>query len=145
MSALRTEEVALPREIAPRVIVPIGRIDAAALRAISYASGIASHVTILQLRQGDSALQARRHLRQLGVARGAEFVEVPEGRDVTDRIARTLDLLAAEDPDRRIAVVIPSVVPRRPWLLPLHLDSLRLKLRLLGRRNTAVVDVPYHV
>jgi hypothetical protein len=145
MSALRSDEVELPLETGPRVIVPIGRVDAAALRAITYASAIASHLTILQLRRGEAALEVRRQLRQLGVARGAEFVEVAGSGDAVERIAVTIDVVAADDPERRIAIVIPSIVPRRLWLLPLHLGGLRLKLRLFGRPNTAVVDVPYHV
>ena len=80
-----------------------------------------------------------------GVARGAEFMEVRESGDTVGRIARTIDAIAAEDPGRRVAVVIPSVVPRHPWLLPLHAGSLLLKLGLLGRPNTAVVYVPYHI
>jgi hypothetical protein len=143
--ALRAEDVALPVEVGPRVVVPVGGVDAATLRALWYASSIASHVTILQLRGGENALRVRRRLRELGIARDAEFVEPRPGGDAIDRVATTLDELSADDPDRRIAVIIPSVVPRRAWLLPLHLGSIRMKLRLLTRRNTAVIDVPYHV
>jgi hypothetical protein len=39
-----------------------------------------------------------------------------------------------------------EVVPRHWWENLLHnQSSLRLKLRLFGRRNTIVVDVPYHL
>ena len=56
-----------------------------------------------------------------------------------------IDAISADDPDHRVAVVLSGIVPRRPWLLPLHDQSLRLKLRLFGHPNVAVIDVPYHV
>ena len=43
-------------------------------------------------------------------------------------------------------VVLSEVVPRHWWENLLHNQtSLRLKLRLFGRPNTIVADVPYHL
>ena len=42
--------------------------------------------------------------------------------------------------------VLNEVVPRHWWENLLHNQtSLRLKLRLFGRKNTIVVDVPFHL
>ena len=43
-------------------------------------------------------------------------------------------------------MVLPEFVPRHLWEHLLHNQAaLRLKLRLFFRRNTVVVDVPYHL
>ena len=49
-------------------------------------------------------------------------------------------------PTRPRWVVLAEVVPRHLWENLLHNQtSLRLKLRLFGRKNTIVVDVPFHL
>jgi hypothetical protein len=57
-----------------------------------------------------------------------------------------MDALQEQDPKRPIVVVLSEVVPQHWWESVLHNQTaLRLKLRLFGRRNTIVADVPYHV
>ena len=84
-----------------------------------------------------------RELRRAGFEATAEIVVGPENIDPVERVLRFLE---RADGDRRIAVVIPEVVPRHAWLYLLHDQTgLRLKLRLFLRPNTVVIDVPYHV
>jgi len=57
-----------------------------------------------------------------------------------------LDALDKQQPGRPTTVVLAEFVPRHIWEYFLHnQSSLRLKLRLFFRRNTVVVDVPYHL
>ena len=50
------------------------------------------------------------------------------------------------DPSPRTTVVFFELVPRHFWESLLHNQvALRLKLRLFFRRNTVVIDVPYHL
>ena len=145
MRALDHEEpLSLPRAAPLHAVVPIGAPDAPALRALAYARSIASHLTVLQLPSDDAAL-TRRRLRRLGDAFGAEFVELSPGRDPIEQIVSAIDAISADDPDHRVAVVLSGIVPRRPWLLPLHDQSLRLRLRVLAHPKVVVIDVPYHV
>ena len=61
-------------------------------------------------------------------------------------LLRYMDALQAQDPDRPIVVVLTEIVPRHWWENLLHNQtSLRLKLRLFGRKNTIVADVPFHI
>jgi hypothetical protein len=61
-------------------------------------------------------------------------------------LLRYMDALQAQDPTRPVVVVLSEIVPRHWWENLLHnQSSLRLKLRLFGRRNTIVADVPYHL
>jgi hypothetical protein len=57
-----------------------------------------------------------------------------------------IDALETQDPERPTTVVLSEFVPRHLWEHLLHNQvALRLKLRLFFRRNTVVVDVPYHL
>ena len=57
-----------------------------------------------------------------------------------------MDACSGSDPTRPIAGRPAEFVPRHWWELLLHNQTaLRLKLRLFGRPNTIVADVPYHL
>ena|SRR5438445_3491034 len=145
MRALTVEELlSFPRAAPLHAVVPIRSPDASALRALGYARSVASHLTVVQLPGEDSAL-TRKRLRRLGAAFGAEFVQLAAGRDPIEQVVTAIDAISADDPDHRVVVVLSGIVPRHPWLLPLHDQSLRLKLRLFAHPKVAVIDVPYHV
>jgi len=135
-------ETALGRETVvergPHIVVPLERLDPPALRALAYARSIAGHRSLL-VRDRRTAGE----LRRAGFDTTAEIVIGPADLDPVERVLRFLE---QTDGDRPVAVVIPEVVPKRPWLYPLHDQTgLRLKLRLFFRPNTVVIDVPYHV
>jgi len=121
----------------PQVVVPIERLDRAALRAIAYARTISTDVTVIALATGAQADQLRSRL----VARrdGVAVTTAPDG------LTAYLDARERRDPERPITVVVSDVVPRTPWSYALHTAALALKLRLYFRPNTVVVDIPYHV
>ena len=57
-----------------------------------------------------------------------------------------LDAIDDGDPDRPIVVVLAEFVPRHFWEAALHNQTaFRLKLALFSRKNTSVIDVPYHL
>jgi hypothetical protein len=57
-----------------------------------------------------------------------------------------LDVVQHRDPGRPVLVVLSEFVPRHWWEHLLHNQTaLRLKLRLFGRPNTIVADVPYRM
>jgi len=57
-----------------------------------------------------------------------------------------IDAVDKVNPQEHIAVVLPEFVPAHIWQGLLHNQlSSRLKLSLLRRPNTAVVDVLYHL
>ncbi len=125
-----------PRHAAPQVIVPIRRLDRAALRALAYARSISRDVTAVCLASDVEADAIGRAIRR----RAADVaVAIPGGG-----LGRYLDDRERADPERTIAVVISDVVPRRRLSYVLDGEAL-LKLRLLFRPNTVVVDVPTHV
>ena len=123
-----------PRAEVPQVIVPIRRLDRAALRALAYARSISRDVTAVCLMSADEAEKIAKAIRR----RAADVaVAIPGGG-----LGRYLDDRERADPERTIAVVISDVIPQRRWSYVLDGEAL-LKLRLLVRPNTVVVDVPY--
>jgi amino acid transporter len=130
----------------PRVIVPVSRIDRATLSALSFARAIAPDAIAVHISDGpEEAADMRRRWERLGTDVQLAIVESPY-RVLIAPLMAYVDALERQDPGRPITVVLSEFVPRHVWDYLLHNQTaLRLKLRLFFRRNTVVVDVPYHL
>jgi amino acid transporter len=130
----------------PIVIVPLARLDRPARRALAFARTISPHATAVHITNDPhTADQLREHWANLGGPMELVVVESPY-RALVGPLLRYMDALQALHPTRPIVVVLADVVPRHWWENLLHNQtSLRLKLRLFGRKNTIVVDVPFHL
>src|SRR5207245_9750798 len=72
-----------------------------------------------------------------------EVIEWPY-RSLMQPLLRYIERIDERD-DRPITVVLAEFVPRNWWEWILHSQTaLRLKMTLLFRPNTIVIDVPYH-
>jgi amino acid transporter len=137
---------ALPRRIAPRVVVPVSRLDRATLNALAFATSIATDVTAIHVAD-DAADVARMKAdwERWGGPVSLVILESPYRALIAPMLAY-LDATDRADPAQPTTVVLPEFVPSHIWEYPLHNQTaLRLKLRLFFRRNTVVVDVPYHL
>jgi hypothetical protein len=134
------------RRLAPRVIVPIARLDRAALNAVEFARSISGDVTAVHITDDrDEAEEMQRRWHD-GMPNVELVVLESPYRALVAPLLTYLDARESHDPDRPLTVVLPEFVPRHLWENLLHNQAaLRLKLRLFGRPNTVVVDVPYHV
>jgi len=130
----------------PRVIVPVSRIDRATLSALSFARAIAPDAIAVHVSDGpDEAAEMRRRWEPLAGEMQLAIVESPY-RVLIAPLLAYIDALERQDPERPVTVVLSEFVPHRFWDYLLHNQTaLRLKLRLFFRRNTVVVDVPYHL
>ena len=129
----------------PIVIVPIARLDRPALAAIAFANSISRSASAVHVTNDPAAAEEmRRRWPEWAGKTELVVVESPY-RALIGPLVRYMDALQAQAPDRPIMVVLSEVVPRHWWENLLHNQtSLRLKLRLFGRKNTIVADVPYH-
>ena len=147
-AALALERIPEGKEVAadPIVIVPIARFDRAARQAIAFANSISRNATAVHI-TNDPKEAAEMKDRWPEWAGSTELVVVESPyRALIGPLLRYMDALQAQDPKRPIVVVLSEFVPRHWWEQLLHNQtSLRLKLRLFGRRNTIVADVPYHL
>ena len=147
-AALALERIPEGKEVAadPIVIVPISRLDRAARQAIAFANSISANATAVHITNDPSeAAEMRERWPDWAGTTELVVVESPY-RALIGPLLRYMDALQAQDPKRPIVVVLSEFVPRHWWEQLLHNQtSLRLKLRLFGRRNTIVADVPYHL
>ncbi|TMF57722.1 MAG: APC family permease [Chloroflexi bacterium] len=131
----------------PRVIVPISRIDRASLRALSIAKGLGGDTYAVHISFDAEGARAfkKRWAQVVGDAIPLESIISPY-RALLPPLLRYLDAIDHSEPGRPIIVVLAEFVPRHWWETLLHNQTaLLLKLRLFGRRNTSVLDVPYHL
>ena len=130
-----------------RVVVPIARLDRPTIRALGYARSIAAHVSVVHVTNDDAgAERIRRSWTRLDPGPAMDLVVVRSRCDAAKALETHLDTLTDGDPARPLAIVLSGVVPRARWSYLLHnRAALRLKLHLVSRPNTIVIDVPYHV
>jgi hypothetical protein len=135
----------VPRLRIPRdrpVVVPVGEVNLAVVRAIAFASGISSNVTALHVvtEQGEDTTDFE-------AAWEERFPHVPLA--ILDSPYRTfqapfiayIDALSIPD-DVPLTVVLPEFVPARRWQRYLHNRTAdRLRDALRHRPNTVVVIV----
>jgi len=143
---LERVDAPLPPISVPNVIVPIARLDRAALHALAFARSISSDVTAVHVADDAGAAERMRErwrAREDGIA--LVVIESPY-RALIPPLLAYVDARARQDPERPITMVLAEFVPRHFWEYLLHNQTaLRLKLRLFFRPNTVVIDVPYHL
>jgi hypothetical protein len=143
---LERADTPLPRMAVPNVIVPVARLDRAALRALAFARSISSDVTAVHVTDDAGAAE---HMRERWRARDDGIVLVvieSPYRALIPPLLAYVDARGQQDPERPITMVLAEFVPRHFWEYVLHNQTaLRLKLRLFFRPNTVVIDVPYHL
>src|SRR6266851_2645744 len=134
----------VPVYAAPVVIVPIARLDRAALQALAFARSVSPTVKAVHVSTSRaSADEFRVRWNRLGTDVALDVLESPF-RSLVQTLLRYIDAIDKSD-DRPITVVLAEFVPRHWWEWLLHSQTaFRLKANLLFRPNTIVIDVPYH-
>jgi hypothetical protein len=134
----------VPALPAPVVIVPIARLDRAALQALAFARSISPSVKAVHISTSRaSAEDFRARWSRLATDIPLDIVESPY-RSLVPPLLKYIDAIDKSD-DRPITVVVSEFVPRHFWEWLLHSQTaFRLKAALLFRPNTIVIDVPYH-
>jgi len=134
----------VPVYAAPVVIVPIARLDRAALQALAFARSVSPMVKAVHISTSRaSADEFRARWNNLGTDIALDVLESPF-RSLVQPLLRYIDAIDKSD-NRPITVVLSEFVPRHWWEWLLHSQTaFRLKAALLFRPNTIVIDVPYH-
>jgi amino acid transporter len=129
---------------APVVIVPIARLDRAAIQALAFARSVSPTVKAVHVSTSRaSADDFRRRWNALQTDVALDVLESPF-RSLVQPLLKYIDAIDRSD-DRPITVVVSEFVPRHWWEWLLHSQTaFRLKASLLFRPNTIVIDVPYH-
>ena len=128
----------------PVVIIPVARLDRATLQAVAFARSISPTVRAVHIATtAGSAEEFARRWKRWTSEVPLDVIESPY-RSLLQPLLKYIEAIDKKD-DRPITVVLAEFVPRNWWEWILHSQTaLRLKLSLLFRPNTIVIDIPYH-
>ena len=141
---LTSADEPLPQLKPPVVIVPVARLDRATLQAVAFARSISPTVKAVHIATTpESARQFEERWSRWTRDVKVDVIESPY-RSLLQPLLRYIERIDQRD-DQPITIVLAEFVPRNWWEWILHSQTaLRLKLALLFRPNTIVIDVPYH-
>jgi hypothetical protein len=129
------------------VIVLVSRVNRASLAALQYAKSLAPDrlvaLTVVSTPEEAEAIQEQWAHHQINLPLE---IKLSPYRDLAGPVVEFIDELDEAYDNDIITVILPEFVLRRWWEQLLHNQTaLMLKARLLFRRNTVVVSVPYHI
>jgi amino acid transporter len=146
-AALHVPDGYKPRHQTHTIVVLVGSVHRASLAALAYAKSLAPEhlvaLTIAADAEEVERIQAQWDHFKLDVPL---HIESSPYRELIGPVSTYLDELDAQYDNDIITVVLPEFVLTKWYEQLLHNQSaLLLKARLLFRRNTVVVSVPYRV
>src|SRR5438034_933598 len=134
----------LPKLPEPMVIVPVARLDRTAVRALTFATSISAHVRAVHIATSHETAAAFQVRWDAWAANVPLEVIVSPYRSLVPPLLTYIERVG-RNCDRPLTIVVSQFVPRHWWEFFLHSQTaFRLKLALLFRPDTIVIDVPYH-
>lgn len=128
------------------VIVPVDEINRAVLQTVAYARTLSTNATAIHVTDEREKADLLRAQWEESVPDVPLVVVDSPYRSIVEPIMAYIDAMDRAQPNQMVTVVLPEFVPKYFWQHFLHNQlSSRLKRALVDRRNTVVVDVPYHL
>jgi amino acid transporter len=128
------------------VLVPIGGVQRAVVKALRYARTLAHDVRAVYV-EIDPAATA--NVRQMWPewGQGTDLVVLDSPyRSLLEPLLEYIEDVQRNDPDGYVTVILPEFVPRRLWQHLLHNQhALLIKGALLFKPNVVVTSVPFHL
>ncbi len=128
------------------VLVPIGGVQRAVVKALGYARTLSDDVRAVYVEIDPAGTEAVRKLwPEWG--RNIELVVLESPyRSLMEPLLEYIEQLQEADPNGYITVILPEFVPRRLWHHLLHNQhALMIKGALLFKPNVVVTSVPFHL
>jgi len=147
-----SQEIALTRDTRPPrprrnlVIIPIGAVNKAVIRAVDYARSRGGEVRALLVDVNpEETPLVEMKWAQWGC--GVPLIVIPSPyRSVLGSLLDYIEDHLKKDPECWITVVLPEILPAHWWQNVLHGQrALLLKGALLFKDRVVVTDVPYHM
>ena len=129
------------------VVVLVGQVHRATLAALAYAKSLAPDrlVAMSVVSDPEQAEAIQRQWAEFHLDIALE-IRLSPYRDLSGSVVEFIDEMDQAYENDIVTVILPEFVLTRWWEQLLHNQSaLMLKARLLFRRNTVVVSVPYHI
>jgi len=135
-----------PQDVRHLVVVPVARLNLAALRSLAYAASLGQPVLAVHLSpEQEEADRFRRQWETWGDHVRLETIISPY-RAVIAPLAQYVAALHAARPDVTLTVVVPEIVVRHLWHQFLHTRTeLRLRRALRHLPRVVVTSVPVHL
>ncbi|MFC6016001.1 APC family permease [Plantactinospora solaniradicis] len=135
-----------PREVRHLVVVPVARLNLAALRALAYAASLGQPVFAVHLSpEQEEADRFRQQWETWGDHLRLETIISPY-RTVIAPLAQYVEALHAVRPEVTLTVVVPEIVVRHLWHKLLHTRTeLLLRRALRDLPGVVVTSVPIHL
>jgi amino acid transporter len=137
-----------PGDVKHTLIVPVAKLNNVARSALAYARSITPNVTAVHIAEGEDNEEVELfneawHKLMEGSDIALVIIESPY-RSLVGPLLSYIDALDRQSPDDTITIVVPELLPAKPWEYLLHNQTaLRLKAALLFRPNTVVSNIPY--
>ena len=128
------------------VIVPIGGLQRAVVKALRYARTLSTDVRAVYVELDPAATETlHRQWREWGQGVDLIVLESPY-RSLMEPLLDYIEELQETEPAAYVTVILPEFVPRRLWQHLLHNQhALLIKGALLFKPNVVVTSVPYHL
>jgi len=128
------------------VLVPIGGVQRAVVKALRYARTLSPDVRAVYV-EIDSASTATLREQWAEWGQGVQLVVLKSPyRSLMEPLLEYIEQLQATDPSGYLTVILPEFVPQRMWQHLLHNQhALLIKGALLFKPNVIVTSVPYHL
>jgi amino acid transporter len=135
-----------PRQVQHLAVVPVARLDLAALRALAYAASLGQPVFAVHVSPDDEEDDRfRQQWQNWGNHLRLEIIISPH-RAIIPSLARYLEALHALRPDITLTVILPEVVVKHWWHRPLHSHAAqRLRRAMRALPGIVVTSVPIHL
>jgi hypothetical protein len=156
LSVASQSPLELPTFSPPLVVVPVDRWSNIAKRALTFALTISPDVTAVHIDSGERTIYLKEEwhgfvdspVLELGMC-PPKLVLIPSPyRFVITPIVDYVLELAAQNPERQIAVIIPEIVERRWYYQMLHNQRgtlLKTMLYFRGNDRVVVINMPWYV
>jgi hypothetical protein len=146
------EQVSLSRDARPPrprrniVIIPIGGVNRAVVRAVDYARSRGGDVRAV-LVDVDKEETALVEIKWAQWGCGVPLIVLPSPyRSILGSLLHYIEEHLEKDPECWITVVVPEILPARWWQNILHNQrALLLKAALLFKDRVVLTDVPFHL
>ena len=128
------------------VLVPIGGMQRAVVRALSYARTLGHDVRAVYVEIDPAGTAALNELwPEWG--QGVQLITLTSPyRSLMEPLLEYIEQVQRETPSGFVTIVLPEFVPRRLWQHLLHIQhALLIKGALLFKPRIAVVSVPFHL
>ena len=128
-----------------RVIVPVGGLHQGSLAALRYARSLTDDVTAVYVAlspEDEEALRAK--WARWGEGTRLVILTSPYRRLIEPLLAYIEEIIAVQETNEILPVVVPRFVPRRWWQNALHTQTaFWLRAALMFRPGIVITDVPY--